>query len=224
VTVARVRKFLQEFSGGAAALLFVVLLVSACSRPLTPVEEAFAQDLFGPSLDTSKVRVAQGLGLLPVTRPVPTAPQLVTPTDKACLRTPQPRGGQPPQAFAFRNKVHFETGLYSSDMVMAWPDRLRVPHALIFAHELTHVWQWQNRATTGYSPARAAAESLALADPYFSEGEAAFFSFGFEQQAAIIEDYICFAFANPSHPRRFELRAILEPVLPVDQFDEALGR
>jgi len=145
-------------------------------------------------------------------------------TDRACLRTPQPRGAQPPQAFAFRNRLHFDTGLYSSNMAPQWPEAMRVPQALILAHELTHAWQWQNRDVTGYTPLRAAAESIEFADPYFSEGQAAFYSFGYEQQAAIVEDYVCFAFANPTHPRRFELRAILEPVLPVDDFDAVIGQ
>ena len=135
---------------------------------------------------------------------------------------PQPRGAQPPQAFAFRNRIHFETGLYSSDMVTEWPDRLRIPQALVFAHEMVHVWQWQNREVTGYSPGRAVAESINLADPYFSEGSGTFFSFGFEQQAAIFEDYLCFAFANPDHPRRQELREVLAPVFDMDRIDAAI--
>ena len=204
-----------------AALLF---LLAACSRPMTPAEEAFAGDLFGDGLDTSQVRIAQGLGITPLYRTVPKKVTLVEGTDKACVRTPQPRGAQPPQAFALANRLHFDTGLYSSDMVIRWPEGLRIPQALILAHELTHAWQWQNRDVTGYSPARAVAESIALADPYFSEGQAAFFSFGYEQQASLVEDYVCFAFANPDHPRRAELRAILAPVFPLDDFDAVLGR
>ncbi|MEM9426024.1 MAG: hypothetical protein AAGA06_04910 [Pseudomonadota bacterium] len=199
-------------------------MLAACSRPLTPAEEAFANDLFGEGLDTSKVRVTQGLGVVPLYRTVPGKVTLVEGTDRACLRTPQPRGAQPPQAFALGNRLHFDTGLYSTDMIVRWPDAMRVPQALIFAHELTHAWQWQNRAVTGYSPARAVAESIELADPYFSEGQAPFFSFGYEQQAAIVEDYVCFAFANPNHPRRAELRAILAPVFPLDAFDAAIAR
>ena len=63
-----------------------------------------------------------------------------------------------------------------------------------------------------------------MADPYYSRGQATFFSFGYEQQAALVEDYVCFAFANPDHPRRAELRAILSPVFPLDDFDAVLGR
>lgn len=206
--------------------LFLMALValSACSRALTDAEEQFANDLFGDELDTSKVRVTQGLGIVPLYRTVPGKVTLVEGTDRACLRTPQPRGGQPPQAFAFRNRMHFDTGLYSSDMIVQWPERLRVPQALIFAHELTHVWQWQNRDVTGYSPGRAVMESIRLADPYFSEGRADFFRFGYEQQAAILEDYICFAYANPNHPRRWELREILAPVFNLDEFDAAIAQ
>lgn len=204
--------------------LLCLATLTACSRPMTEAEESFANDLFGDTLNTSQVRVAQGLGVTPLYRTVPSRITRVTATDRSCVRTPQPRGGQPPQAFAFRNGVYFDSQLYSSDMVLEWPTGLRIPQALILAHELTHVWQWQNRSKTGYSATRAVAESLALADPYFSDGDAAFFAFGFEQQAAIVEDFVCFTFANPTHPRRAELRAILEPVLPVADFEAALGR
>ena len=199
-------------------------VLSACSRPLTDAEVEFAQDLFGSSLNTESVRVSHGLGLTPPPVVLERKRTRVVPTEKACLRTPQPRGAQPPRAFALRNGMFFSNELYSDDMILEWPERLRVPQALIFAHELTHVWQYQNRASTGYSAWRAVAESIRLADPYYSEGKEQFFKFGFEQQAAIIEDYVCFAFANPNHPRRAELRAILAPVLPIDEFDAALGR
>ena len=203
----------------------MILLIAGCARPMTEDETRFAKDLFGPSLDTSRVRVALGLGITPAH---PTAAKgfvEVKATDKACVRTPQPRGAQPPQAFAFRDRVHFEGGLYSGDMAMTWPRALRIPHALIFAHELTHVWQWQNRAETGYSAARAVAESWRIADPYYAPpGTVDFWAYGFEQQAALVEDFVCFTLANPGHPRRQELRAILAPVFPVDRFEAAIRR
>ena len=51
-----------------------------------------------------------------------------------------------------------------------------------------------------------------------------FFAFGYEQQAAIVEDFVCFTIANPDHPRRAELREILAPVLPVEAFEAAVRR
>lgn len=201
------------------------LALAACARPLTEAEDRFARDLFGPSMDTSAVTISQGLGLAPPYRTVPATLTVVQGTDKACLRTPQPRGAQPPQAFALWNRVHFDSELYSSNMALGWPDGLRFPNAIVLAHELTHVWQWQNRAVTGYTPARAVAESWRFADPYFSAPGTTpdFFAFGYEQQAALVEDFVCFTIANPTHPRRAELRAILEPVLPVDAFQAAVG-
>ena len=207
-------------------LVLFCLALAACGRPMTPTEVRFAEDVFGPSLDTSKVVVAQGGGILPPWKTRVTKRISVRGTEKSCLRTERKeRVFAPTKAFAFKNKIHFDTGLYSSDMVLEWPNALRIPQALIFAHELTHVWQWQNRERTGYSPWRAAWEILRLADPYYAPpGAAPFFSFGYEQQAAMVEDYLCFAFANPNHPRRQELREILAPVFPVDVIDAKIGR
>lgn len=207
-------------------IILLVLTLAACARPLTDAENQLARDVFGPTLDTSKVFVAHGAGILPPSKTRVTKVTRVQGTDQACVRVPQPLATrQPSQAFAIANRMHFHTGLYSSDMVLDWPKALRFPHALVFAHELTHVWQWQNRKRTGYTPFRAGLESLQLIDPYFvPPGEAPFFSFGYEQQAAIVEDYLCFVFANPNHPRRAELRAILEPVFPVDRIDAVIGR
>ncbi len=208
-------------------LIFGLLFVlAACSRPLTEAENKFATDLFGDTMNVGLVRVSQGLGLTPPPKLVPGSVRKLRGTEEACVRTPQPRGAQPAQAFALRNGVFFSNSLYSSDMALTWPRGMRFPQALIFAHELTHVWQWQNRATTGYSAWRAIREGLRIADPYFSaSGEApAFFHFGFEQQAAIIEDFVCFTIANPRHPRRKELRALLAPILPVAAFEAAIQR
>lgn len=206
--------------------LLALLVVAACGRPLTEAEETFAQDLFGQGLDTSRVSVSQGLGLTPPYKTVPASLTVMQGTDQACVRTPQPRGDQPPQAFALWNRLHFDSDLYSSDMALGWPAGLRFPNAIILAHELTHVWQWQNRSVTGYTPGRAVAESWRLADPYYAApGERpAFHAFGYEQQAALVEDFVCFTIANPGHPRRAELREILEPVLPVAEFEAAVGR
>jgi hypothetical protein len=207
-------------------LALVLVALAGCARPLTEAEEAFASDLFGESLDTSRVGIAQGLGLFPLYQTVPASLTVLNGTDKACVRTPQPRGAQPPQAFALYDRVHFDSELYSSDMALGWPNGLRFPNALVLAHELTHVWQWQNRRRTGYTPARAVAESWRFSDPYFSTsgGEALFFAFGYEQQAAIVEDFVCFTVANYDHPRRAELRDLLEPILPVAAFEEAVRR
>ena len=205
-------------------LPLLVLLLAACARPMTEAETHLAHTLFGDEIDTSRVRVSRGLGLAPVGRSAITEVRLVTGTDQACVRVPQPRDAAQPLAFAVRDRIHLTSDIYAGDAALGWPDAVRFPNALIFAHELTHVWQWQNRERTGYSAARAISESLALADPYFAPpGETDFFAYGFEQQAAFVEDFICFTAANPDHPRRQELRAILAPVIDVEAVEAALA-
>ena len=56
---------------------------------------------------------------------------------------------------------------------------------MLFAHEMVHVWQWQNRHVTGYHPLKAAQEHNAV-DPYLFDLSQApkFLDYGFEQQGA----------------------------------------
>ena len=62
---------------------------------------------------------------------------------------------------------------------------------MFFAHEMTHVWQWQNRGVTGYHPFRAFAEHRSTKDPYLfdSDGPHQFLDYGYEQQASLVEEY-----------------------------------
>ena len=88
---------------------------------------------------------------------------------------------------------------------------------MLFAHELTHVWQWQNRTETGYTPLRAAFEHDGARDPYlFDIGNAASFAdFGFEQQGAIVEEYVCCRALDPTAPRTARLHALISEQMPV---------
>ena len=205
----------------AALCLLALCLAAGCTRGLSPAETAFATAMFGDEIDTGRVRVTQGLGLAPLVKTTVAATRRVDPVEGACIRTPSPVR-PPPRAFALADRVHFTHDLYSSDMLSGWPDGLRVPHGLIMAHELVHVWQWQNRDRTGYRPWRAAAESLRFADPYFYETET-FARMGYEQQAALVEDWLCFAVIDPDHPRKAELEKILAPVFPLGRVEAALG-
>lgn len=210
--------------------LILLCLLAACSRPLAEGERAFAEDLFGDTLDVDRVRVAVGLGLTPVPRPKPAPEGPVDPIKLRpglCDRTAPDTGPpEPPPAFALYDRVHIMPEWYAADMMPRWPERVMVPEALIFSHELVHVWQWQNRRRTGYHPARAAFESLILGDPYFyspNDGEG-FLGYGYEQQGALVEDYMCYLIFDPDNPRRAEIRAILRQVFTPDRVDRAAGR
>ena len=52
--------------------------------------------------------------------------------------------------------------------------------------------------------------------------DAEFLTFGYEQQGAIVQDFVCYALFDAEDPKRDELAALLRPVLPVDGFLAAL--
>jgi len=172
-------------------LLLLAASLTACTRPLTPGETAFARDMFGPSLDPARVHVRVGAGVTPLPRPKPTPPAQGRRADIPagfCTRTPQPRQIRWPAAFVLGNTVFIKREYYTADTFPNWPESFLVPQGFLMAHELTHVWQWQNRATTHYSPLRPLAEATRKADPYFWD---------------------------QTGPRLQELHAILAPVLPL---------
>lgn len=215
------------------SFLCLVLSLSACARGLAPGEAAFADALFGNSLDQGRIQVQRGVGLLPLPRaeaeaqaddslpPPRRAPQGI------CDRVPSPRQGfQWPAGMVLWNQLYLRRDFYGADLMEGWPRTVPVPHVLLMAHELVHVWQWQNRDRTRYDPASSGAESVRSRDPYWyvPDADRAFLSYGFEQQAAMIEDYVCYSLFDPTAPRRAELRALIHPVLPLDAFDARLGR
>lgn len=208
----------------------VICLAAACTRPLTQSERRFAADVIGPSLNAQEVRLTRGLGLSSPERQPERAAKLLPvarpPIEGLCDRdAPEPQDGPPP-AFALWNRIHIAEEFYRPEMAPDWPRAALFPEALILAHELVHVWQWQNRARTGYSPARAGFESWASRDPYFykPEAELRYADFGYEQQASLLEDYLCYGLYDPANPRRAELRRILVPHFPLDRLDTALGQ
>lgn len=206
----------------------LVVALTACARPLAPGERALAEDIFGDGFESRKVRIAAGLGVVPAPAPLPLPPK----SDSIELRpgvcdrvTPTGPTGPPP-AWAIYQTVHVARTFYREELMPGWPDQILLPQVLILAHELVHVWQWQNRDRTGYRPLRAAVESLLNLDPYFyiPEPGAGFLEYGFEQQAALVEDYFCFGVFDPKNPRRAELRAILAPHFQVGRIDDLLAR
>jgi hypothetical protein len=98
-----------------------------------------------------------------------------------------------------------------------YPERLNLVQSMLLAHELTHVWQWQNRARTGYSPWRAAAEHGRIDDPYLFDLDSSpdFLSYGFEQQGAIVEEYVCCRALAPDAARTKRLHRMLKDAFPV---------
>jgi len=209
----------------ALIALAAVSLTAGCARGLSPNEVRAAKALFGDTLDTSEITVSANLGLLPLP-PEPPAPEgeaaapAEPPKDLCVRKRSTKRSYRGPAAFALFNDLYFAERFYTADTFAGFPNSVPYPSSLIMAHELVHVWQWQNRDVTGYSPLISAGESWEQVDPYFFEarGRPEYLSYGYEQQGAILQDFVCYALFDRDSPRVEELARILRPVFPVDNF------
>ena len=196
--------------------LLILLLLASCGRPLTQNERAFVQTIHGDSLDLDRVRLHDGAPTKAVTfrrkpRPRTTCRELILPPAEDAIVTTKPA------AVALWNTVLFDEDWYIDDYLPDYPDKIGLIAAMLLAHELTHVWQWQNRKTTGYSPLRAASEHGGGADPYLFDITAnpKFGDFGFEQQGSIVEEFVCCRALAPQAPRTQRLHALIGQVMPV---------
>ena len=211
------------------ALLLALGLLAACGRPLSPGETAFAESLFGDTLATQRVHVAPFPALTSLTesRP-PRAPiacrERIWPTEKA-----DKPGGMVETytaAFVSWNRINMADKLYLPDYMPQYPRRMSLAAAMLFGHELTHVWQWQNRARTGYTPLKALREHKAGQDPYLLNLKAKprFLDFPYEQQGAIVEEYICCLATDPAGGRTKRLYDMLKGAFPVAPLKARLSR
>lgn len=203
------------------AVFFLLLMLAGCGRPLAPNERAFAEEVFRDDLNLDRVRVVHGFNPRPVprqVREVDVIPRQSGICDRIAPATVRP----PPGAWALYNQVHFAREFYLSESMPHWPKGMLLPQGLMLLHELVHVWQWQNRSRTGYRPIRAALESVLFQDPYFNlpSDDAPFLDRGFEQQAALLEDYVCFALFDPSNARRAKIRPFIAPFFRMDRIDQ----
>lgn len=196
--------------------LLLILLLTACSRPLTPAEVALVAPIHGPTLDTAQVRIAKAplVGAFPITfdaRPRTTCRERIGP----------PRTGRltvPTAGIALFNRLFLSSPVYLTDYAAPLPDgRLDLPAAMFLVHELTHVWQWQNRDVTGYHPRKAFTEQIVIDDPYLFDADTVtpFLEQGYEVQATLVEEYLCCATLDPTGARTERIKTQLLAVLPV---------
>lgn len=203
-------------------LISCLIFLSACGRPMTKNEAAFARMLHGDTLDISQVRIVDGAPTRAVTfrrepRPRTTCRERILPPATSEIVTSKPA------AVAFYNHLLFDNKWYLDDYLPDYPDRIGLIAAMLFAHEVAHAWQWQNRRETGYSPWRAAFEHRGTSDPYLFnlERAPAFNDFGFEQQGAIVEEYVCCRALDPTAPRTARLHTLLAEVMPVQPLPQS---
>ncbi|KIC12970.1 hypothetical protein RA19_00790 [Leisingera sp. ANG-M1] len=203
-------------------LLLACLVLAACGRPLTETERSYLAGIHGTELDADKVRLIEGAPVAAITfrrmpRPRVTCRERILPPVKEEIVTSKPA------AVALFNRIFFVRDWYTENYLPEYPDKLHLVEAMLLAHEATHVWQWQNRKRTGYTPLRAAAEHGNKRDPYLFdlEGEPDFLTYGFEQQGAIIEEYVCCRALAPQAARTQRLHRMLAAAMPVSDLPQS---
>lgn len=197
-------------------IFILLLLLASCGRPLTESERAFAATIHGDTINLDRVRLHDGAPTRAVTfrrkpRPRTTCRELILPPVTDEIITTKPA------AVALFNTVLFDKDWYLDDYLPDYPDKIGLIAAMLISHELTHVWQWQNRARTGYSPLRAASEHSVRADPYLFDtaNNLEFSDFGYEQQGSIVEEFVCCRALAPQAPRTERLHKLISAVMPV---------
>ena len=198
-------------------ILSLTFLMS-CGRPLTDTEKAFTHQIHGNSIDTNRIRLVDGalIGKVTYTRKkrprVACRERIFPPMDKEAEEVTVS-----PAAFVLFNTVVFSKDWFLSNYLPKYEERMYLVEAMLFAHEMAHVWQWQNRRQTGYHPLKAAREHRVSDDPYLFEidTQARFLDYGYEQQASIVEEYVCCATLDPDAPRTKRLKSLLEGAFPL---------
>ena len=197
-------------------ILPALLILAACGRVITGGEQQLVGEILGDTFDATPVRIHEASFIGVLSRTVATRPQT----------TCREKINRPPDGPTFQastagsvlwTRVLTNSDWTIDDYVPNYPEAFNLISAMFFAHEIVHVWQWQNRATTGYSPFRALAEHKPGADPYLLEPDNTldFLDLGYEQQAVMVEEFICCRTVAPEGARTQRLYETLRAVMPV---------
>jgi hypothetical protein len=201
--------------------LCLTVLVSCSGRPMTSSEQAFISTIHGDMVDPRKVRLVDGAPTKAVTfrrkpRPRTTCRENILPPPTGDVVTAKPA------AIAVYNRVLFDKDWYLDNYLPKYPEEINLIAAMLFAHEITHLWQWQNRAITGYHPLKAASEHNSE-DPYlFDPAETRrFLDYGYEQQGAIVEEYVCCVSLDPQGARTKRLHSMIGEFMPLSPLPQS---
>jgi hypothetical protein len=198
--------------------ILALVTIAACGRPLTTAEREFMAGLQGESFDPGPVRIARNrlVGITERTYPVrprTTCRERIGPPSDAPTFVASTAG------ITWFQHVHTSPGAYLKDYVGRPDGALNLAAAMFFAHEMTHVWQWQNRRVTGYHPFRAFAEHGSTDDPYLFDDDSRprLLDFGYEQQASLVEEYVCCRALDPGGGRTARLERLLSESMPLSR-------
>ena len=116
-----------------------------------------------------------------------------------------------------------DSDFYSSNIALGWPNPPIRNGIALLAHELVHVWQYQNRKLTGYSLTKVLAEHVKYPNPYnynLLPGKD-FLSYRFEQQGSIVEDFVILCYKTGVNNKFCRSRhATISPYFDIEEFVE----
>lgn len=208
-------------------MILAVLVLAGCSgRPLVPDEVAALRGIQGEQVRYADVRVHDGV--FRRTAKVRKAlreegSELSALLEQAALtdvsgrplteRTAVQHFVARPDALTLGDHIYYQRDMYRKNFARGLNGDVPVWDLALLAHEVTHVWQHQNRSRTGYSLAAVILEHLRHDEPYafrLAPGKA-FLDYRFEQQGAMVQRYVICSYF-PSTPWFEQLRAVVEPV------------
>lgn len=206
----------------------IFLSLAACSRPMTDGEISYSREILSQGLDFGEVRFsgqeAQGIRLAERqlaqdVQKILEAPGNEENADRLMSSLPSLFGAD---AIVIGNTVFFDRDVYSSDFSTSIIDSDR----WLMAHEVTHVWQWQNREVTGYTFAKVVSEHLEFGDDVYEysliEGKS-FTEYRFEQQGAIVQCYAMLRQIRPTDPLTVRHEQLIRSEFPLDAMLELIG-
>jgi hypothetical protein len=206
------------FSHNLLAYPLVLLSVAACSRPMTDGEIAYTKEIITQGVDFGEVRFSgqEKRGIRKAERllaqEVLEASDSEESVDRLISGLPSLFGAD---AFVIENTVYFDSDVYSSDFSTSTIDSDR----WLMAHELTHVWQWQNRDVTGYTFAKVVSEHLNFGNEVYEYTLAQskrFTEYRFEQQGAIVQCYVMLRQLMPNDPLTVRHESLIRSEFPLD--------
>lgn len=200
-------------------------LLTACSRPMTDGEIAYGNELFTRGLNFEEVRFSgqerQGIQKAKEKLAQEHASVLSNQKDSEKLISAIPSlfGAD---AIVIGNTIYFDSDVYSLDFSESVADSDR----WLMAHELTHVWQWQNRDYTGYTFSRVVSEHVEFGDSVYKyilvDGKR-FTDYRFEQQGAIVQCYAMLRQVRPNAPVTLKHERIIRSEFPLDALLKLIG-
>lgn len=201
-----------------AIITLLFLTLAACSRSMTEGEISYSSQFLTRDIDFKKVTFSGWLTedkkreklIEQLEKENAVFPEF---SDKAQLISSIPSlfGAA---AIAIGNTVIFDRYLLDYSRSVFVSDRW------LMAHELVHVWQWQNRRRLGYTFAKIISEHLKFEDRVYEytliPGKR-FTDYRFEQQGRIVECYAQFRQVRPGSPITRKHEILIREQFPLEQ-------